>query len=81
MDWALCQGQLLPISQNPALFSLLGTYFGGDGQQTFALPDLRGRVAISQGQGSGLSNYTQGQTGTVNLSGRVSRMQATGSGH
>ena len=65
VDWALCQGQLLPISQNSALFSLLGTYFGGDGQQNFALPDLRGRVAISQGQGPGLSNYTQGQTGGV----------------
>lgn len=63
VDWALCQGQLLPISQNTALFSLIGTYFGGDGVQTFALPDLRGRVAISQGQGPGLSNYTQGQAG------------------
>ena len=58
MDWALCQGQLLPISQNTALFSLIGTYFGGDGVQTFGLPDLRGRVAISQGQGPGLSNHT-----------------------
>src|SRR5271154_6802927 len=65
VDWALCQGQLLPISQNSALFSLLGTYFGGDGVQNFALPDLRGRVAISQGQGPGLSNYTQGQPGGV----------------
>jgi microcystin-dependent protein len=61
VNWALCQGQLLPISQNTALFSLIGTYFGGDGQQTFALPDLRGRVAVSQGQGPGLSSYTQGQ--------------------
>ena len=65
VDWALCQGQLLPISQYSALFSLIGTYFGGDGQQTFALPDLRGRAAISQGQGPGLSNYTQGQSGGV----------------
>jgi len=65
VDWALCQGQLLPISQNSALFSLLGTYFGGDGVQNFALPDLRGRVATSQGQGPGLSNYTQGQPGGV----------------
>jgi microcystin-dependent protein len=63
VDWALCQGQLLPISQNTALFSLIGTNFGGDGVQTFALPDLRGRVAISQGQGPGLSNYAQGQAG------------------
>ena len=53
----------LPISQNTALFSLIGTYFGGDGVNTFNLPDLRGRVAVSQGQGTGLSNYNQGQTG------------------
>lgn len=59
--WALCNGQLLPISQNTALFSILGTYFGGDGQTTFALPDLRSRVPIHQGQGLGLSPYTQGQ--------------------
>lgn len=51
LGWALCQGQSLSISQNPALFSLLGTFFGGDGQQTFNLPDLRGRVAVGQGQG------------------------------
>ena len=63
VGWALCQGQSLSISQNTALFSLLGTFFGGAGQQTFNLPDLRGRVAVSQGQGPGLSNYTQGQTG------------------
>jgi microcystin-dependent protein len=63
VGWALCQGQTLPISQNTALFSLLGTYFGGDGQQTFNLPDLRGRVAVNQGQGPGLSNYAQGQPG------------------
>jgi microcystin-dependent protein len=61
--WALCQGQLMPISQNTALFSLLGTNFGGDGKTTFALPDLRGRSAISSGQGPGLSNYDLGQTG------------------
>jgi len=63
VGWALCQGQTLSIAQNTALFSLLGTYFGGDGQQTFNLPDLRGRVAVSQGQGPGLSSYTQGQAG------------------
>lgn len=61
--WALCRGQSLSIAQNTALFSLLGTYFGGDGVNTFNLPDLRGRVAVSQGQGPGLSNYSQGQTG------------------
>lgn len=49
--WALCNGQLLPIAQNAALFSLLGTTYGGDGQTTFALPDLRSRVPVGQGQG------------------------------
>jgi microcystin-dependent protein len=63
VGWALCQGQSLPISQNTALFSLIGTFFGGDGVNTFNLPDLRGRVAVSQGQGTGLSNYNQGQVG------------------
>jgi microcystin-dependent protein len=61
--WALCQGQLLPIAQYTALFSLLGTTYGGDGVNTFALPDLRGRVPISSGQGVGLQNYNLGQTG------------------
>ena len=66
--WAQCNGQLLPISQNTALFSLLGTLYGGDGITTFGLPDLRGRVAIGAGQGPGLSAYTQGeQTGTENV--------------
>ncbi len=60
--WALCNGQLLPISQNTALFSILGTTFGGDGISTFALPDLRGRVTVHQGQGPGLSPYTIGQS-------------------
>jgi len=58
--WALCEGQLLPISQYTALFSLLGAYFGGNGVSTFALPDLRGRVPIGQGQGLGLSPYVIG---------------------
>jgi microcystin-dependent protein len=61
--WALCNGQLLSIGQNSALFSLLGTTFGGDGISTFALPDLRGRVAINQGDQPGLSKYAMGQTG------------------
>lgn len=61
--WAFCMGQLLSISQNTTLFSLIGTYYGGNGQTTFALPDYRGRVPINQGQGPGLSNYTMGQTG------------------
>jgi microcystin-dependent protein len=54
-NWALCNGQLLPISQNATLFSLIGTTYGGDGQTTFGLPDLRGRAPIHQGQGIGLS--------------------------
>ena len=61
--WALCQGQLLAIVQNTALFALLGTTFGGNGQTTFALPDLRGRVPVGWGQGPGLSNYDLGQVG------------------
>ena len=61
--WAFCNGQLLPISQNTALFSLLGTFYGGDGKSTFALPNLQGSAPIHQGQGSGLSLYSLGQTG------------------
>ena len=49
--WALCNGQLIPISQNTALFSLLGTYYGGDGKSTFALPDMQGNAAMNAGQG------------------------------
>jgi len=59
--WAFCNGQLLPISQNTALFSLLGTTFGGNGVQTFALPDLRSRIPVGQGQGPGLQNYIIGE--------------------
>lgn len=63
--WAMCNGQQLAINTNQALFSLLGTQYGGNGLQTFALPDLRGRGAVNQGQGPGLSNYVIGeQTGT-----------------
>ena len=61
--WALCNGQLLPISQNTALFSLLGTYYGGDGKTTFALPNLEGSTPIGQGQGPGLAEYFLGQQG------------------
>lgn len=59
--WALCDGQILAIRQNTALFSLLGTTYGGDGTSTFKLPDLRGRVPIHPGQGPGLSTYTLGE--------------------
>ncbi|MFM2267435.1 MAG: hypothetical protein RL757_876 [Bacteroidota bacterium] len=66
--WAFCNGQLLSISQNTALFSLLGTTYGGDGQTTFALPDLRGRVPVGTGAGPGLSPVVQGHFwGTDNV--------------
>jgi microcystin-dependent protein len=61
--WAFCDGQLLPISQNTALFSLLGTTYGGDGKSTFALPDIQGASAMHPGQGPGLSERFLGQTG------------------
>src|ERR671922_2860209 len=61
--WAFCDGQILPISQNTALFSLLGTTYGGDGKSTFALPDLQGRAAMHPGQGPGLSLHDLGETG------------------
>jgi microcystin-dependent protein len=63
--WALCNGQLMPISENEVLFQLIGTTYGGDGQSTFAMPDMRGRVPVHQGQGGGLSSYTLGQSGGV----------------
>jgi microcystin-dependent protein len=68
--WAWCDGQLLPLSQNTALFSLLGTTYGGDGKSTFALPDLEGRAPMHPGQGPGLSLHDLGETGgseTVSL--------------
>ena len=61
--WAWCNGQILPISQNTALFSLLGTTYGGDGKSTFALPNLMGSAAMHPGQGPGLSLYDLGQIG------------------
>jgi len=64
--WSFCDGSLLPISENETLFNLIGTTFGGDGQSTFQLPDLRGRVPIHMGQGPGSStNYLIGQSGGV----------------
>jgi microcystin-dependent protein len=62
-NWAFCDGQLLSINQNQALFAILGTTYGGDGRTTFGLPDLRGRVAIGKGQGAGLSSYPLGSRG------------------
>ncbi len=64
--WALCQGQLLSIASNTALFSLIGTTYGGDGKTTFGLPDLRGRIPVGVGQGPGLSIYSWGETGGQN---------------
>lgn len=68
--WAWCDGQLMPIQQNTAIFSLLGTTYGGNGEGNFALPDLQGRAPVHPGQGPGLSLYDLGQTGgteTVSL--------------
>jgi microcystin-dependent protein len=64
--WAFCSGQLMPISQNDVLFTLIGTTYGGDGQETFALPDLQGRIPVHMGQGPGLpSNYQLGEKAGV----------------
>jgi microcystin-dependent protein len=63
VGWSPCDGRLLSIAENSALFSLLGTTYGGDGRVTFALPDLRGRVAVSSGQGPGLSDRALGSAG------------------
>ncbi|MBX7220295.1 MAG: tail fiber protein [Blastocatellia bacterium] len=63
--WAFCNGQILAINQNQALFALLATTYGGNGTTTFALPDLRSRVPVHFGQGPGLPNYPQGQVGGV----------------
>ena len=75
--WATCDGQILPIAQNTALFSLLGTTYGGNGTTTFALPDLRGRVPLHVGQGPGLSPYSLGEsTGTESVTLLTSQMPA-----
>src|SRR5689334_5388872 len=63
--WADCAGQLMPISENETLFNLIGTTYGGDGESTFALPDLRGRIPVHIGTGPGLSNYMLGELGGV----------------
>src|SRR5215831_16680542 len=60
--WATCDGQLMAISQNPTLFSLLGTFYGGDGVVTFALPNLRGRIPVHNGSGAGLTSRTLAET-------------------
>ena len=63
--WAFCEGQLIPISENDTLFNLIGTTYGGDGQETFALPDLQSRVPIHQGTGASGTTYQLGETGGV----------------
>ena len=60
-NWAICQGQIMAIAQNTALFSILGTTYGGNGQTTFGLPDMRGRAVVSAGTGPGLSSYSLGE--------------------
>ncbi|KQW46369.1 MULTISPECIES: phage tail protein [unclassified Roseateles] len=65
VGWMFCHGQLLPIAENDVLFTLIGTTYGGDGQTTFALPDLRGRVPVHQGQGPGTSSRMLGEVGGV----------------
>ena len=75
--WAFCDGQLLAVSQNDALFSLLGTIYGGDGRTTFGLPDLRGRTPIHAGQGPGLSNRRLGaKAGAENVTLTVNQLPA-----
>ncbi|MGH6834120.1 MAG: phage tail protein [Methylocella sp.] len=77
VGWALCNGQLLSIAQNTALFSLLGTQYGGDGIQTFGLPNLQSRVPVGMGQGPGLSPYVIGeQTGSETVTLTVGQMPA-----
>src|SRR3979490_59142 len=86
IGWALCDGQLLPISQNTALFSLLGTYYGGDGKSNFALPNLQGSTPIFWGQGTGCSLSDRGESGgsetvallPAEIPSHVHQMQAVG---
>lgn len=59
VGWSFCEGQLMPISENETLFNLIGTTYGGDGEETFALPDLRGRIPLHMGQGPGIANNYQ----------------------
>ena len=76
--WAMCDGQLMPISQNTALFSLLGTFYGGDGKSTFALPNLQGAFPMQWGQGPGLSDRFLGERGGVE---QVTLVQSELPGH
>ena len=78
--WALCDGQVLSISQNTSLFALLGVQYGGDGRTTFALPDLRGRVAVGQGQGPNGAAVQMGEVGGSNTTGGTVAADNNGSG-
>src|SRR6266496_8102 len=78
--WAMCNGQLLPINQNQALFSLIETTYGGNGQTTFALPDVRGRVSIHQGQGPGAAHTLGDRAGAENVTLQESELPAHGHG-
>ncbi|WDE11296.1 phage tail protein [Thalassomonas haliotis] len=78
-DWAFCDGQLIAINQNQALFAILGTTWGGDGRTTFALPDMRSRCPIGAGRGAGLTNINQGQqTGTETVTMQLAQMPLHG---
>ena len=80
-SWAFCDGQLLAVSQNDALFSLFGTIYGGDGRTTFGLPDLRGRVPLHQGTGPGLSNRRLGsKAGAENVTLTTNQLASHGHG-
>ena len=78
--WAFCNGQLLPVAQNTALFSLVGTTYGGDGRSTFALPDLQGRAPLHPGQGPGLTNRRLGEKGGAATE-TLTESQLPGHGH
>lgn len=79
--WAMCQGQILSIQQYPALFSLLFTMHGGDGQTTFKLPDLRGRAPMGMGQGPGLPDYPQGEAGASGSASQITGGSDVGPGY
>ena len=79
-SWAFCNGQLLPVSQNTALFSLIGTTYGGDGRTTTALPDLKGRAAMHPGRGPGLTSRRLGQRGGIEME-AISDAQMPSHGH
>jgi microcystin-dependent protein len=80
VGWAFCMGQLLPISQYAVVFALIGTFYGGDGIETFALPDLRGRVPVGMGQSPTLTSYALGEATGSETIGVTTAQVASGSG-